>query len=145
VLPADTICEKNADEIYEYLEKEVDEKASPFDVQEAIWKKVTGSNKDCFCDADIKCEQNGDEWEIDITPKEDGDVFFYMNRDKVQERSFELTKDGEFIGNYGNASCQKVKFLGYHEKGETIELVIRCADGNDDLPSLPTAVTERIF
>lgn len=145
VLPADTICEKNVDEIYEYLEKEVDEKASPFDVQEAIWKKVTGSNKDCFCDADIKCEQNGDEWEIDITPKEDGDVFFYMNRDKVQERSFVLTQDGEFIGNYGNASCQKVKFLGYHEKGETIELVIRCADGNDALPSLPTAVTERIF
>ena len=115
---------------------------NPFDAQEAVWRYFTGSENEIF--AKDECENGADGNSFKVTPSEDGEVYFYMNRDNTNERSFEIWCDGEFVSGYGNASCQKVIDLGYHTKGDEIDLEIRDADGLGELPDEPVVVTEMI-
>ncbi len=144
-LDASAVNEKNVETINEYLRKNVADYASPFEVQTAIWNMITGENDNHFFDAAYSTTNQDDEWIFDITAAQDGDMFFYMNKDKETDRVLELEVNGEIIGNFGYASCKKVMPLGYHKEGEKVKLIIRCIDGINTLPSEPFIVTENIF
>ena len=138
VLSADLVNENSVPELLELIEA-ID---NPFDAQEAVWRYFTGSEAEVF--AKGECTPAADSNSFRVTPSEDGEVYFYMNRDNTNERSLEIWCDGEFVSGYGNASCQKVIDLGYHEKGEEISLEIKDADGLGSLPDEPVVVTEMV-
>ena len=127
---------------------------NPFDAQEAVLRYFTGSKEDVFVKDELKTGEGSAEggaagsgdgaYVYKVTTTEDGEVYFYMNRDNTKERSLEIWCDGEFVSGYGNASCQKVIDLGYHNKGDEIKLEIKDADGLGDLPDEPVLVTEMI-
>ena len=160
VLSADYVT---AEDIPELL-KDIDTAENPFDAQEILWKKFTGSDRDVFvrneCEScEVSFDQAADELNgasensegndlgshsYKVTASKDGELYFYMNRDNTNERSLEIWCDGEFVSSYGNASCQKVIDLGYHTEGEEISLMIKEDDGPEGLPSEPVVVTEMI-
>lgn len=79
-----------------------------------------------------------------IRPVRDGELYFYMNKDKNKERSLAVFVNDVLISNYGNASCQKVLDLGNYKAGERVELAIEDYDGNGEMPGEPIVVTENV-
>ena len=133
------IDERNVKECLECVETAA---GNPFEVQQLLYEKLTGSEFEHFTEADVVTEKSQDYVSLDITAKEDGALYFYMDRDKVTERSLELYLDGEFLTGYGNASSQKVICLGYFKGGDSCKLEIK-TDAMGDLPAAPIVVTER--
>ena len=158
-LPADCVNEDSVPELLELIEPA----DNPFDAQEAVLRYFTGEGESVFAKDEVvayreentadgneesivetKADNDGGTYIYKVTPVEDGEVYFYMNRDNTKERSLEIWCDGEFVSGYGNASCQKVIDLGYHNKGDEISLEIKDADGLGSLPDEPVLVTEMI-
>ena len=150
VLSADYVNEDSVPDLLALIE----ETENPFDAQEAILRYFTGSDEEVFvkdgCEAyenDSAIDESEDKdnsYGYRVTPAEDGEVYFYMNRDNTNERALEIWCNGEFVTGYGNASCQKVIDLGYHEKGDELNIEIKDDDGLGELPGEPVVVTEMI-
>ncbi len=178
-LSADVITGETIPELLDFIEASENEYpgASPFDLQELLWNKLTGRNDTVFANASVKevsgereaeaysgDEADDDEsmassgdggssgedadepmtYSYEVTAAADGCLYFYMDRDALNQRNIELDLDDEFLTYYGNASCQKVVCLGYHKAGDVVPFAIRCVDDNPELPSEPVFVTEDI-
>lgn len=128
----------------------IDDDDNPFEVQEKILNYQCSNTNDYSLldynntgDADNSNPQNDNDYiivftyagvnslsssslsaEYVITPNANGELYFYMNRVNMEERSLQIYVNGEFISMYGNASCQKVIDLGYYEQGEEVSLQI---------------------
>ncbi|SCY11141.1 Uncharacterized membrane protein YfhO [Lachnospiraceae bacterium XBB2008] len=167
-MSADVITGRTIPELLDFIETSENKYpgASPFDLQELLWNKLTGRNDTVFTDASVKevsgeadagavssdetkatDKASADEpmtYSYEVTAAADGCLYFYMDRDALNQRNIELDLDGEFLTYYGNASCQKVVCLGYHKAGDVVPFAIRCVDDNPELPSEPVFVTEDI-
>ncbi|MBO4898839.1 MAG: YfhO family protein [Lachnospiraceae bacterium] len=157
-LGADIITGKTIPEILDFIEASETENpdASPFDLQELLWNRLTGRSDKIFTEASVKesvvkSADSSDEesaevmtYSYEVTASEDGCLYFYMDRDALNQRNIELDLDGEMLTYYGNASCQEVVSLGYHKAGDIVQFAIRCVDDNPELPSKPVFVTEDI-
>lgn len=146
----------------------IDDDDNPFEVQEKILNYQCSNTNDYSLldynntgDADNSNPQNDNDYiivftyagvnslsssslsaEYVITPNANGELYFYMNRVNMEERSLQIYVNGEFISMYGNASCQKVIDLGYYEQGEEVSLQI-ITDGSP-VPADIVVVTEMI-
>ncbi len=152
-------------ELLSYIDTKDGVTDSPFDVQEALWEKLTGNSDEIFVNAEVSVidkehRDNGDDQDAlnygdDIfeeiadhiifykaVAKSDGEMYFYMNKQSGVERNLTVYIDGEFAGGYGNASSQKVLHVGYFHVGESVEIGI-LPDEINELPSEPMIVTER--
>ncbi|WP_026497358.1 YfhO family protein [Butyrivibrio sp. WCD3002] len=139
--PDEYIREDDVKECLEYVEDECSDPGNPFEVQKLLYEKLTGRSDKFFEEADVVIKNDEEGVSLNITAREDGQLYFYMDRDKVTERSLELYLDGEFLAGYGNASSQKVINLGYLNKGDKCNLFIK-TDALGELPAAPIAVTE---
>ena len=134
----------------------IDDDDNPFEVQEKLLNYLCGDS-----DSDNPYPQNDadyttvfsyagvnhlsaslDSAEYLITATASGELYFYMNRVNMEERSLQIYVNGEFISMYGNASCQKVIDLGYYEQGEEVSLQI-ITDGSP-VPADIVVATEMI-
>jgi uncharacterized membrane protein YfhO len=134
----------------------IDDNDNPFEVQEKLLNYLCGDS-----DSDNPYPQNdadyttvfsyagvnplsasSDSAEYLITATASGELYFYMNRVNMEERSLQIYVNGEFISMYGNASCQKVIDLGYYEQGEEVSLQI-ITDGSP-VPADIVVATEMI-
>jgi uncharacterized membrane protein YfhO len=116
----------------------IDDDDNPFEVQEKLLNYLCGDS-----DSDNPYPQNdadyttvfsyagvnplsasSDSAEYLITATASGELYFYMNRVNMEERSLQIYVNGEFISMYGNASCQKVIDLGYYVQDEEVSLRI---------------------
>lgn len=134
----------------------IDDDDNPFEVQEKLLNYLCG-------DSDLKnpYPQNDADYttvfsyagvnplssssgsaEYLITATASGELYFYMNRVNMEERSLQIYVNGEFISMYGNASCQKVIDLGYYEQDEEVSLQI-ITDGSP-VPADIVVATEMI-
>lgn len=134
----------------------IDDNDNPFEVQEKLLNYLCG-------DSDLKnpYPQNDADYttvfsyagvnplssssgsaEYLITATASGELYFYMNRVNMEERSLQIYVNGEFISMYGNASCQKVIDLGYYEQDEEVSLQI-ITDGSP-VPADIVVATEMI-
>ena len=146
----------------------IDDDDNPFEVQEKILNYQCSNTNDYSLldynntgDADNSYPQNDNDYiivftyagvnslssssgsaEYMITPNASGELYFYMNRVNMEERSLQIYVNGEFISMYGNASCQKVIDLGYYEQGEEVSLQI-ITDGSP-VPADIVVATEMI-
>lgn len=128
----------------------IDDDDNPFEVQEKILNYQCSNTNDYSLldynntgDADNSYPQNDNDYNIVftyagvnslsssllsaeyiITPNASGELYFYMNRVNMEERSLQIYVNGEFISMYGNASCQKVIDLGYYVQDEEVSLRI---------------------
>lgn len=133
------ISDKNVDELLDHI----DNKENPFEVQKTIMETFGEPSTDLFDYADIRTLNSSSESaQYKITPRSDGELYFYMNRVNLEERVLEIYVQDEFVSMYGNASCQKVINLGHHEAGDMITLTIE-TDGKA-VPDEPVVVTENI-
>ncbi|WP_044913042.1 YfhO family protein [Butyrivibrio sp. WCE2006] len=139
VLPVEYTSGENVTKL---LEK-IDETRNPFTAQEMLLKGFTGMDSKVFYEAEIEKEEQN-LFKYVVTPSLDGELYFYMNREGMIQRALSIYLDGEFVSGYGNASCQKVIDLGYHHKGEKIELMIEDGDHMGTLPGEPEIVTEDV-
>ncbi|SES28887.1 Uncharacterized membrane protein YfhO [Butyrivibrio fibrisolvens] len=134
----------------------IDDDDNPFEVQEKLLNYLCGDS-----DSDNPYPQNdtdhitvfsyagvnplsssSDSAEYLLTATASGELYFYMNRVNMEERSLQIYVNGEFISMYGNASCQKVIDLGYYEQDEEVSLQI-ITDGNP-VPADIVVATEMI-
>lgn len=134
----------------------IDDDDNPFEVQEKLLNYLCGDS-----DSDNPYPQNDadyttvfsyagvnplsaslDSAEYLITATASGELYFYMNRVNMEERSLQIYVNGEFISMYGNASCQKVIDLGCYEQGEEVSLQI-ITDGSP-VPADIVVATEMI-
>ncbi|WP_248405367.1 YfhO family protein [Butyrivibrio fibrisolvens] len=134
----------------------IDDNDNPFEVQEKLLNYLCGDNdlKNPYPqnDADYTTvfsyagvnplSASSDSAEYLITATASGELYFYMNRVNMEERSLQIYVNGEFISMYGNASCQKVIDLGYYEQGEEVSLQI-ITDGSP-VPADIVVATEMI-
>ena len=142
VVPADEITGENARDIISGLM----EKENPFEAQTYIIERITGKCGEIFSRALVADDgrKTDDGTRIfEITAGSDGEMYFYMDRDKLEERSFEIFVDDNFVSYYGNASCQKVIDLGPHLRGDKVLLQIKI-DDTGELPAEPVVVTENL-
>lgn len=121
----------------------IDDDDNPFEVQEKILNYLCGDSDlknpypqndadytTVFSYADVSTLSSSSESaEYRITATVSGELYFYMNRVNMEERSLQIYVNGEFISMYGNASCQKVIDLGCYENGDEVSLQI-ITDGN---------------
>lgn len=134
----------------------IDDNDNPFEVQEKLLNYLCGDSdlKNPYPqnDADYTTvfsyagvnplSASSDSAEYLITATASGELYFYMNRVNMEERSLQIYVNGEFISMYGNASCQKVIDLGYYEQGEEVSLQI-ITDGSP-VPADIVVATEMI-
>ncbi len=134
----------------------IDDDDNPFEVQEKLLNYLCGdsdlknpypqNNTDyiaVFTYAGVNpLSASSDSAEYLITATASGELYFYMNRVNMEERSLQIYVNGEFISMYGNASCQKVIDLGYYEQGEEVSLQI-ITDGSP-VPADIVVATEMI-
>lgn len=134
----------------------IDDDDNPFEVQEKLLNYLCGdsdlknpypqNNTDyitVFSYAGVNpLSASSDSAEYLITATASGELYFYMNRVNMEERSLQIYVNGEFISMYGNASCQKVIDLGYYEQGEEVSLQI-ITDGSP-VPADIVVATEMI-
>jgi uncharacterized membrane protein YfhO len=133
----------------------IDDNDNPFEVQEKLLNYLCGDNNDnpypqndadyttVFSYAGVNpLSASSDSAEYLITATASGELYFYMNRVNMEERSLQIYVNGEFISMYGNASCQKVIDLGYYEQGEEVSLQI-ITDGSP-VPADIVVATEMI-
>ena len=64
-----------------------------------------------------------------VTANASGELYFYMNRVNMEERTLQIYVNDAFFSMYGNASCQKVIDLGFYEQDEEVSIRI-ITDGN---------------
>lgn len=116
----------------------IDDNDNPFEVQEKLLNYLCGDSdlKNPYPqnDADYttvfsyagvnQLSASSDSAEYLIAATASGELYFYMNRVNMEERSLQIYVNGEFISMYGNASCQKVIDLGYYEQGEEVSIQI---------------------
>lgn len=137
VLPKKVLSEKNVDDVIGMF----DDGDNPFDVQQKLLNRFCNSSTRVFNGAFLKTITNSsDEAIYTVTADADGEMFFYMDRVDMQERSLAVFVNGRFLSGYGNASCQKILDLGSYSKGDKIELRIT-TDGRP-IPAGPVIVTE---
>lgn len=134
----------------------IDDNDNPFEVQEKLLNYLCGDSdlKNPYPqnDADYTTvfsyagvnplSASSDSAEYLITATASGELYFYMNRVNMEERSLQIYVNGEFISMYGNASCQKVIDLGCYEQGEEVSLQI-ITDGSP-VPADIVVATEMI-
>lgn len=134
----------------------IDDDDNPFEVQEKLLNYLCGdsdlknpypqNNTDyitVFAYADVSTLSSSSESaEYRITASASGELYFYMNRVNMEERSLQIYVNGEFISMYGNASCQKVIDLGYYVQGDEVSLQI-ITDGSP-VPAEIIVATERL-
>lgn len=129
---------------------------NPFEVQEKLLNYLCGDsdleNPYLQNDADYTTvfsyagvnhlSSSSDSAEYLLTATASGELYFYMNRVNMEERSLQIYVNGEFISMYGNASCQKVIDLGYYVQGDEVSLQI-ITDGSP-VPAEIIVATERL-
>lgn len=134
----------------------IDDNDNPFEVQEKLLNYLCGDSdfENSYPQNDIDhiavfayagvnpLSSSSDSAEYLITATASGELYFYMNRVNMEERSLQIYVNGEFISMYGNASCQKVIDLGYYEQGEEVSLQI-ITDGSP-VPADIVVATEMI-
>ncbi|MCR4635514.1 MAG: YfhO family protein [Butyrivibrio sp.] len=134
----------------------IDDDDNPFEVQEKLLNYLCGDSDlenpypqndtdhiAVFAYAGVNpLSSSSDSAEYLITATASGELYFYMNRVNMEERSLQIYVNGEFISMYGNASCQKVIDLGYYEQGEEVSLQI-ITDGSP-VPADIVVATEMI-
>ncbi len=134
----------------------IDDNDNPFEVQEKLLNYLCGDSdlKNPYPQNDTdyttvfsyagvnQLSASSDSAEYLITATASGELYFYMNRVNMEERSLQIYVNGEFISMYGNASCQKVIDLGYYEQGEEVSLQI-ITDGSP-VPADIVVATEMI-
>lgn len=134
----------------------IDDDDNPFEVQEKLLNYLCGDsdleNPYPQNDADYttvfsyagvnQLSASSDSAEYLITATASGELYFYMNRVNMEERSLQIYVNGEFISMYGNASCQKVIDLGCYENGDEVSLQI-ITDGSP-VPADIVVATEMI-
>ncbi|WP_027218644.1 YfhO family protein [Butyrivibrio fibrisolvens] len=116
----------------------IDDNDNPFEVQEKLLNYLCGDSDlenpypqndtdhiTVFSYAGVNSlSSSSDSAEYLITATASGELYFYMNRVNMEERSLQIYVNGEFISMYGNASCQKVIDLGYYVQDEEVSLRI---------------------
>ena len=127
---------------------------NPFEAQEILWNEFTGREDKIFEAAECERIEAGNKENsaedsdsvmiarYKVRSLTDGELYFYMNRDKSEERSLAIYVNDVFVSGYGNASCQKVLYLGNYSEGEELEISIEEYDGIREIPSEPVIVTE---
>ncbi len=151
VLSAEYISDEKIPALLELIK----DAQNPFEAQEILWNEFTGREDTIFEAAECErieagfkensaedTEDSGMIVRYKVRSAADGELYFYMNRDKSEERSLAVYVNDVLVSGYGNASCQKVLNLGYYSEGEELELIIEEYDGFRSLPSEPVVVTE---
>lgn len=139
VLSKDFISGETVDEVIKLF----DDSDSPFDVQEKLFWHFTGTNEKVFVPATTTLiEESDDQSTYTVTANADGEVYFYMDRVNLIQRSLEIYLNDELVSPYGNSSCQRILHLGHYTAGEQFELTIK-TDGSP-IPAEPVIVTEDV-
>lgn len=103
---------------------------NPFELQEDIIGRLSGSRADIFVEADAEYKDYYDEnWNLNrlytLTAKCDGQMYMYLGELIGTTQDLTVFLENEMLSTYGNAACISVLKLGYYEKGETVDLLIK--------------------
>ncbi|PWT26258.1 YfhO family protein [Butyrivibrio fibrisolvens] len=129
-----------------YSRSQSDNASSKTSVQTGIvadksLSQTATDNYKVFSYADIDTLSSSTESaEYIVTANASGELYFYMNRVNMEERTLQIYVNDAFFSMYGNASCQKVIDLGFYEQGEEVSIRI-ITDGNS-VPADIVVVTE---
>ncbi|WP_027203351.1 YfhO family protein [Butyrivibrio fibrisolvens] len=105
--------------------------------------QTANDNNKVFSYADIdNLSSSTESAEYIVTANASGELYFYMNRVNMEERTLQIYVNDAFFSMYGNASCQKVIDLGFYEQGEEVSIRI-ITDGNS-VPADIVVVTEAL-
>lgn len=154
VLSKDFISGNTVDDVLQLF----DDNDNPFDVQEKLLAAFIASTGQAstnivsgtdalvptiFHEATIvSVNESDDQVTYTVTSQFDGEVYFYMDRENLRERSLEVYVNDDFLTPYGNASCQKILHIGHFKTGDNFQLTIK-TDGSP-IPTEPIIVTEGI-
>lgn len=99
---------------------------NPFEVQEKLLEIVLGKECEVFVPAKVELIQEQEEdREITVytvTANCDGNIYFYIDGIENSQPEMELFMGEESLGEYGDGASLQILNLGFHEKGEAIEL-----------------------
>lgn len=109
----------------------------PFSLQNEIMTYLSGEKADIFIAGEVM--ENIGEYinaagetvhfkEYTVTPKADGELYFYMGGIENQTQDMALYLEDTLLGGYGNASCLQVLNLGERKTGENVNFRIECTE-----------------
>ena len=149
VLPVAVPVAKAPNKILFHMDlRENDTQADPFAMQTGLLQFETGSEEETFLPADTG------EWTLDrvvykdgtyspldgtqdgsmecvVTPRIDGEVYFYLTTPDERPQNLELQVDGTSIGSFANVGNRRILHLGRFAEGESFRFKILLHDSDN--------------
>lgn len=118
---------------------------NPFELQEELYRKITGETADIFLDASAKLSEYDEEGnaarEYEITPVISGELYMYIDGLSGMVQNMVIYKEDELLTGYCNSACYKILKLGNYEAGESVRIKI-VIEGDEPFFGEPMFVSE---